>query len=75
MSKEVCSLGVPTVVQWVKNLTAAVWVTAEVQGLLSGPARWVKGSGVAAAAARIQSLARKLPLKKKKKEVCCSCEN
>ena len=39
--------------QWVKNPTAATWVTVEV-GVRSLP-QWVKGSGVAAA--RIQFLA------------------
>ena len=43
---------------WVKNLTAAAWIAAEV---------WVEGSGIATAAvqvtavARIQSLAGELP--------------
>ena len=33
------SLALP---QWVKNLTAVVWVAAEVQ-VQSSPAQWVKG--------------------------------
>lgn len=43
-------LGIPSVVQWVKNLTAVSWVATEV--LIQSPlAQWVKGSGIAAAAA------------------------
>ena len=41
--------GVPSVAPWIKNLTAAAWVTMEV---------WVKGSGVATAAAQITAGAR-----------------
>ena len=40
--------GVPAMMQWVKNPTAAAQITVEVQ---------VKGSGIAAAVAQIQSLA------------------
>ena len=36
-------------VQWLKNLTAAAWVAAEVWvGSQSLPAQWVKGSSVVA---------------------------
>ena len=42
--------------QWVKNPTAAAWVAAEV-GSFPSPAQRLEGSGVAAAAARIRSLA------------------
>ena len=71
--------GVPVVVQWVKNLTAVTLVAGEVQ-VQSWLEQWVKGSGVATAAAWvavgtwIQSLAWELPyaldaaLKKIKKE-------
>ena len=41
------NFGVPAMAQWFKNLTAAV----QVLGLISGSFWWVKGSGVAAAAA------------------------
>ena len=41
------TLGVPTMVQWVKNLTAAAWVSAEVFGYDPRPVQWVKGSSVA----------------------------
>ena len=34
--------------RWLKNLTAVVWVSAEVT--------WVKGSGIATALAQIQSM-------------------
>ena len=51
------SLGVPTVVQWVKNPTAAVQITAEEVTVL---AQWAKGSGIIAAVAWIQSLAQEL---------------
>ena len=57
--------GVPTVVQWVKNLTAVAQVAGEA-GLILGPVQWVKVAGIAivtqiAAVARIQSLAQELP--------------
>ena len=47
--------------QWVKNLTAVAWVTAEVW--IQSPAwpQWVKGFGIVAAVAGIQSLAQELP--------------
>ena len=54
--------------QWVKNLTAADWVSS-----VPGSVQWVKGSGIVIA--RIQSLAQKLSyasgaaLKKKKKKL------
>ena len=38
-------IGVPTVVQWVKNPNAAAQVTMESTGLIPGLVRWVKGSG------------------------------
>ena len=56
--------GVPTVAQWVKNLTATAWVTAD---LTPGLVQWVKGSSIATAelevtaVAHFQSLAEKLP--------------
>ena len=34
--------------QWVKNMTVAAWVAAEI-----GPAQWVKGSGVAVAVVQV----------------------
>ena len=43
------SLGVPTVAQWVKNLTAAAQVAEEVQVQSLAWAQWVKGSGVVTA--------------------------
>lgn len=46
-------LGVPVAVQWVKNPTSI----HEDVGSIPGLTRWVKGSGIAAAVARIQSLA------------------
>ena len=71
LQTEAMTLGVPAVAQ---NMTAVAWVSAElwVQSLAwhSG----LKGSGVAAAVAQIQSLAQELPcavgvaIKKKKKE-------
>ena len=48
------------------------WVAAKVLGSIPGPAQWVKGSDIAAAAVWIQSLAREFPyapgmaIKKKK---------
>ena len=50
---------VPTVVYWVKNQTAVAWVAAELQQ--SDWVQWVKGSGIAADEAPIQSLAMELP--------------
>ena len=44
------STGVPAVVQWVKNLTAAARVAVEVR-LQSHWVQWVKGSGIDAAVA------------------------
>ena len=64
---------ISNVVQWVKNLTAMVQAAAKVQGQSLALAQWVKGSGIAAAAAQIQPLAWELPYasggatKKKKK--------
>ena len=49
--------------QWVKNPTAATWVTGSV-GLIPRPGQWVKGSGIAITMAQIQSLAQELP-------ICC----
>ena len=44
------NVGVPTVVQWVKNLTTAAQVTVEAHvGLIPGLARWIKRSRVATA--------------------------
>ena len=43
-SREV--VGVPSVVEWVKNLTAAAQVTAEVQAWSSAQYSGLKGSGV-----------------------------
>ena len=42
-------------VQWVKDPTAAVWVAAVGIASIPGPAEWVKGSSVAAAALRHRS--------------------
>ena len=36
-------------VQWVKNLTAAVWIAGT--GSIPGPVQWDKGSGIAKAVA------------------------
>ena len=47
--------------QRVKNLTVVAQVAAEVRVLISGLVPWVKGSGIAPAAALIQSLAWELP--------------
>ena len=53
-------------VQWVKNLTAVVWVAAEARVQSVAQNTWLKGSGIAAAVAwltgvaRIPSLAQKL---------------
>ena len=59
------SLGVPAVAQWVKNLTAAVWIAVEVGvwSLGAGPSTGVKGSdaGQVIAVAQIQSLASEHP--------------
>ena len=60
--------------QWVKNSTAVAYCRGS--GSIPGPAQWIKGSGIAAAAAGIHSLARELPyavgpakkIKKKKKK-------
>ena len=59
------SIGVPIMVQWVKNSTAAAGVTVEVQAR-STEAQWVKESGIASAGigkavAQTQSLAREFP--------------
>ena len=60
-------IGVPAVVQWVKNLTAAAWVPGEVQVQFPIPVQWANGSSIATAAAQvtavawIQFLARELP--------------
>ena len=43
-------LGVPAVVQWVKNLTSVAQVASEVQILSPVPVQWIKGSSVAATA-------------------------
>ena len=43
-------LEAPAVVQWVKNLTAAVKLLCRCKDLIFGPAQWFKGSGVARAA-------------------------
>ena len=45
--------------QWVKNPVAAAQMTEYMW--VQSPAQWVKGSGVAAAAAQVQSLASELP--------------
>ena len=47
-SYKILILGVLTVVQWVKNPTAAAQVAAKAQVHFPGPGQWVKGSGVAA---------------------------
>ena len=47
--------------QWVKNLTAEARVFLQRCWSIPGPGQWIKGSGVAPAAAGIQSLARELP--------------
>ena len=63
--------GVPAAAQWVKNLTAAAWVTVEVWVRFPHPVQWVKGSGTGA---WMQSLAWELPyaegvaIKKTKKQ-------
>ena len=44
-------IGVPAAVQWVKNLTAMTLVAMEVWVQPPAPEQWVKGSGIAAAAA------------------------
>ena len=46
---------VTAVAQWVKNLTAATWVAVEGTGSISGPAQWVKGSGIATAVAQVEA--------------------
>ena len=43
--------------QWVKNLTAGTWVAVEVCGFTPQADEWVKGSGVAAAVARVAAAA------------------
>ena len=48
-------------VQWVKNPASAALVPVEVRVQSPAPEQWVKGSGVAAAVAQIQSLAQELP--------------
>ena len=45
-------IDVPTVAQWVKNLTAAIQVTVEVK-LIPGLAQWVSGSSVSPPAAQV----------------------
>ena len=55
------NIGVPSVAQWVKNLTLAGWVTAEAWVRFPGPVQWVKGSGAATAVACFKFLARELP--------------
>ena len=52
------SAGAPAMVQWGKNRTAAARLAVEVH--LQSPAQlgWVKGSGVAAAAAQVATVAR-----------------
>ena len=35
-------LRVPAVAQWVKDLIASAWVSAEVRGRDTGPVQWVK---------------------------------
>ena len=56
-------LGIPAMVQWVKNPTAGARVAA---GLIHSPVQCIEGSSVAEAAAQIQSPAQELP--------CASCE-
>ena len=51
----------PAAGQWGENSTTAARAAEGGAGLIPGPAQWVKGSGVAAALARIQPLARDLP--------------
>ena len=43
-------MGVSTVALWIKNPTAAAWVTARPLGLIPHPVKWVKVSGIAASA-------------------------
>ena len=54
---QIWHIGVAAVAQWVKNLTAAAGGVS----LIPGPGTVVKGSGIAAASAGIQSLAEELP--------------
>ena len=51
------SVGAPTKVQWVKNPLPAAWVAAEAWVWYPAQCSGLKGSGVATAAAWIQSLA------------------
>ena len=41
---KLCLLGVPTMAQWVKNLTAPAWVAAEVWVRSCSMTQWVNGS-------------------------------
>ena len=59
--------GLPAVAQWVKNLTTMAQVTAEITGSISGPAQWVKGSGVS----QLQSDSVAGP----RTSICCTCGN
>ena len=43
--------------QWVKNLTAAARVAYGGMSLISGPAQWVEGSGIATAVAQVTAAA------------------
>lgn len=65
-SMNIANSGVPTAAQQVKNTTAAAQVAAEVPLCSPSPTQWAKGGAVtavtqAAAAARIQALARACP--------------
>lgn len=44
-----------------KNLAAVAQLAMEAPGLIPSPARWIKGSGVATAAAWIQPLTQEIP--------------
>ena len=44
------NLGIPTMAQWVKNLTAVAWFTAEAQVQFPSLVQWVKRIYVTAAA-------------------------
>ena len=50
------NIGIPVMVQWVKNLTAAALV-AERCGFDSQLVQWVKGSGTVTAVARVAAVA------------------
>ena len=47
-SPSIRNRGVPTEAQWVKNLNCSGLDPCRGEGLIAGPAQWVKGSGIAA---------------------------